>query len=841
MSFLERIGLASRPAASRMRRAGAKLEPTRPRPLGGASPRVRQGLWVRVCLFLGLVALAVLAHPQSASFSVTVNVGDAWQGRDVVAPFTFPIRLSSEELQARQDSLRFAVPPIFSDVADAEDRMNATADTLRERFASIFEAYGDWQRAIDRGSADEVDADSTRYLTLRRSIGVPIEPELWTLFADEYAARTPGLSSTTRTPQRGPRTDEVLLRYAQVFAIDLLPTGVLDVPKDSVVAAEIIARDDGSFRERRFLVDQVRGVDEAESYARNAFLQFFAQDQRLVDLGTSLFSVVLVPNLQFQAQATEAAYAEAEGDISGLRGQVSKGVVIVRRGDAITPEIKAQLESLGIESAERAGDTSWWRILIGRALLCAAALVIFFVYLYLLRRHLYMETRFVVLISLLFALALLAFALVVRLPSDLALSIPVAIVPILLTVIFDSRVGLLGTVTLAMLGGLIFGYEFAFAFATVFAGTFAVFSVRDVKNRSQIFITAALVFVAYLVVVGGTTLLRADPFDRLWDELLLISINALLLLFTYPLLWVFERTFNVTTDLTLLELSDTNRKLLKELSLRAPGTFNHSLQVANLAEAAADAVGANALRARVGALYHDIGKMLRPEYYIENQQPGENPHDSLTPYMSALIIASHVKDGAELARDREYGALPDTVRDFIPTHHGTTMMEYFYNRALEQRDEGDPEVEKADFRYPGPRPQTTEQGIVMLADSVEAASRSLKKPTPKRLESLIDGIMRARTEDGQLADTELTFADLTKIKETFLSILSGVYHFRVKYPDQRDDEGPDEGAVTQPGRTDGPSGDGATVSPPPPRRDPTPTQPLPPASEERPAPESPLS
>ncbi|MEL6704539.1 MAG: HDIG domain-containing metalloprotein [Bacteroidota bacterium] len=804
-------------------------------------PMTQGSLWVRVALFLGLVVLAVFAHPQSSSYSTTVNVGDAWQGRDVVAPFTFPIRLSSAELQARRDSLRFAVPPVFRDVVDADQQSTAKADTLRERFASIFEAYGDWQRAADRGQTDEAMADSARYRLLRESLGVPVEPVLWAMFTEEYAARTPGLSATTRSPQRGSRTDEVLVRYAEVFASDLLPDGVLDVAKDSVLAESIIARDEDSFRERRFLTEQVRGLDEAEAFARNSFLQFFAQDQRLVDFGTSLFREVLVPNLSYQAAATEAAYAEAEGDISGLRGQVSKGVVIVRRGDAITSEIKAQLESLGIESAERAGDASWWRVLLGRALLSAAALLIFFLYLYLLRRHLFDVTRYVVLISLLFAIALLAFALAVRLPSDLALSIPVAIVSILLTVVFDSRVGLIGTVTLALLGGLIFGYEFVFAFATVFAGTFAVFSVRDVKNRSQIFFTAGLVFVAYLVVIGGITLLRADPFDRLWDELLLIAINALLLLFTYPLLWVFERTFNVTTDLTLLELSDTNRKLLKELSLRAPGTFNHSLQVANLAEAAADAVGANALRARVGALYHDIGKMLRPEYYIENQQPGENPHDSLTPYMSALIIASHVKDGAELARDREYGPLPDTVRDFIPTHHGTTLMEYFYNRALEQRDEGDPEVETADFRYPGPRPQTTEQGIVMLADSIEAASRSLKKPTPKRLESLIDGIMRARTEDGQLAETELTFADLTKIKETFLSILSGVYHFRVKYPDQRDDEGSDDGSSGQPSTPgDGPSGDGAATKPPS-RRDPTPTQPLPPPTEEQATPDAPLT
>src|SRR5690606_37861488 len=225
----------------------------------------------------------------------------------------------------------------------------------------------------------------------------------------------------------------------------------------------------------------------------------------------------------------------------------------------------------------------------------------------------------------------------------------------------------------------------------------------------------------------------------------------------------------------------TNRDLLKNLSLRAPGTFNHALQVANLAEAAADAVGANALRARVGALYHDIGKMLKPEYYIENQQPGEHPHDRITPYMSALIIASHVKDGLELGREH---SLPQVVLDFIPTHHGTTMMEYFYRKAKELEGEDDPPVNEAEFRYPGPRPWTSEQAIVMLADSVEAASRSLEKPTPRRLEALIDAIFKARTEDGQLGASPLTFSDLSQVKETFLSILCGIYHFRVKYPDQ---------------------------------------------------------
>src|SRR5690606_18562970 len=248
-----------------------------------------------------------------------------------------------------------------------------------------------------------------------------------------------------------------------------------------------------------------------------------------------------------------------------------------------------------------------------------------------------------------------------------------------------------------------------------------------------ILITAALVFGAYVLILGSYTLLSVGQTERFLAELVLVAVNSALLLLAYPLLWIFERTFGVTTDLTLLELSDTNRPLLKELSLRAPGTFNHSLQVANLAEAAADAIGANALQARIGALYHDIGKMLKPEYYIENQQPGDNPHDRVTPYMSALIIASHVKDGLELGR--EYN-LPEGVLNFIPTHHGTTLMEYFFRKAKELRGPDDPPVDEMEFRYPGPRPQTNEQGIVMLADSVEAASRSLDKPTPRRLEGL---------------------------------------------------------------------------------------------------------
>jgi putative nucleotidyltransferase with HDIG domain len=491
---------------------------------------------------------------------------------------------------------------------------------------------------------------------------------------------------------------------------------------------------------------------------------------------------------------------------------VQEGQAIVRRGDRVTGEVQRQLRSLSRIRAERQGNLGPLRVLFGRVILAVAAFMIFFLYLYLMRRPVFFETRYLLLIGLLFAGIIGLFGIAVRLPGLADLAVPVGLASILLTVIFDSRVGMFGTITLACVGGLVFGNDFEFTFVTIFAGMLAVFSVRDIKNRSQIILTAALVLGAYVVIIGAYLLLRAGGTERFLSELSLVGINSVLLLLAYPLLWIFERTFGVATDLTLLELSDTNRPLLKELSLRAPGTFNHVLQVANLAEAAADAIGANALQTRIGALYHDIGKMLKPEYYIENQQPGENPHDRVTPYMSALIIASHVKDGLELGR--EYN-LPEVVLNFIPTHHGTTLMEFFYRKAKELRGPEDPPVDEMEFRYPGPRPQTNEQGIVMLADSVEAASRSLDKPTPKRLEGLVDAIFRARTEDGQLDGCALTFADLDIIKETFLSILGGIYHFRVKYPDQ--DKATGEGQQSEGGTGESAEPSEPTPEPKPPK------------------------
>jgi cyclic-di-AMP phosphodiesterase PgpH len=793
MGILDRFGLG-RKAGHRPRRAGLQIPKKKPRQ---GRPLTRDEILLRVGIFGALLVMTILMFPTREPYDQISQVqpGDVWQRQEVIAPFKFPIFKSEAQLEAERDSIRFDEPPVFAREAQAVPRTEAAIDSLEGRLDALFSAYVGWRQGREQGDGQAAAADSARYFERLDGFETALTGSQLEKLIASRAARA-GLATATREGESGPPLDVLLLRTVRTIANRVLPYGVLDVPKDSVLTSQITVVNPDERTEVLVPKQDVYGYNDAVTAARNELNVRFPNRPDTVAIGVTFFDEVLVPSLRYLEGESEARWAEKEERISRTSGMVREGESLIRRGDRVTPEIQRQLYSLSRLRAEQQGDIGPYRIMLGELVLCAAAFLIFFLYLFLMRRQVYNETRYLLLVALLFGAIVGFFGVAVRLSGLAELAVPVGLASILLTVIFDSRVGMFGTVTLACIGGLIFGYDFQFTFATIFAGTLAVFSVRDVKNRSQIILTAGLVFGAYVLILGSYTLLSVGQAERFLSELFLVGINSVLLLLAYPLLWIFERTFGVTTDLTLLELSDTNRPLLKELSLRAPGTFNHSLQVANLAEAAADAVGANALQARIGALYHDIGKMLKPEYYIENQQPGDNPHDRVTPYMSALIIASHVKDGLELGR--EYN-LPEVVLNFIPTHHGTTLMEYFFRKAKELRGPEDPTVDEMEFRYPGPRPQTNEQGIVMLADSVEAASRSLDKPTPRRLEGLVDSIFRARIEEGQLDGCALTFADLNLIKETFLSILGGIYHFRVKYPDQdkATGEGPPPEAVPE--------------------------------------------
>jgi putative nucleotidyltransferase with HDIG domain len=756
------------------------FRPRKARPVGdrlekaasdGRSER-RRNLAMKIGIFLALLVLSMLAFPRSDLYRYSVSVGDAWTRETVIAPFDFSIFKDPEKLAAERAQVKFETPVVFREVANARSLVDANRDTVRSQLDRIFAAFEGFRTNQLRGRMAEATDDSTRYFDLRRTARLRITPDQWQALVDDFASRVPGLTSATRRPPSGTRLDEDVLRAAwEVNRQMLTLVGILDVPLDSVFSDEIIIRDERGRTEREVNRSSVYGVNEAHVEARREFERRFQGDTKKIVLATAFFRTIFQPSLEYLRGVSLTRLQEEQDKIALNEGLVETGTVIVRRGDIVTANTQRILRSFERGAAVRSGDQLRWQLALGQLMLLFAAYLFFFLYLYLLRRPLFEDNTMVLLIAILFAAILGLFALALRVPFASLYAVPVAIVSILLTVMFDSRVALFGTFTVALVGGILLHFDFEFFFATMFAGSLGVHSVRDIKNRGQFFLSAGVVFLGYMSVLVGALLFQGKTLDHFATDTIEVAINSFLLVLAYPLLWVFERSFSITTDLTYLELSDTNRPLLKEFSVKAPGSFNHALQVANLAEAAADAIGANALMTRVGALYHDIGKMFKPEYFVENQRPGENPHDNLKPRMSALIIASHVKEGVEIGREHN---LPREVLDFIPMHHGTALIEFFFRRAVEEGRASGAAIREAEFRYPGPRPVSKETGILMLADSVEAASRTLDNPSHKRLES---------------DDTNLTFAEFKTIKATFLSMLLGMYHIRVKYPEQRGAEG----------------------------------------------------
>ena len=771
---------------SRLSRGGR-----RPRPVGNSLERGRGGdsrqarnrnVAAKASIFLALTAITVAAFQHGEVYEATVEVGDVWQRETLVAPFDFAIFKSEDSLQAERNRVRFTTQPIFHALPEAQDKMAANRDTVAMQLTDIFEAYKNHLFNKSRGRMQEARADSIRYADLRRNTRLKLPQEQWQWLIDDFVARIPDLPGSTREPRLGSPLYEELLNEAWELSAQLNNRGVLDIPRDSVFTPEINVRniEASTFETRR--KDDLYGLNEVYEVVQDFLQERFSDQPEVTNITTAFVRAIFVPSLQYQRGATVRKWQEAQRSILPARGIVSAGDEIIREGGRVTPEIKQQLISYERALLGGTAPQLQWKRTLGQILLALATFAIFFLYLFMVRRSIFDDNPKILLMALLFAGIIGLFAIAVRMDAGVMYAVPVVIVSVVLTVIFDSRVGLFGTLALAFIGGMLLGYDFEFTFATLFGGTLGVFSVRDIKNRGQFFLSAGMVFIGYSVILGASWLFLESSVMLLGSNLLMAGISSFLLIIAYPLLWIFERAFDITTDLTLLELSDTNRPLIKEMGLRSPGTFNHSLQVANLAEAAAAAIGANALLTRVGALYHDIGKMLKPEYFVENQRPGNNPHDQLKPRMSALIIASHVKEGLEMGRQHK---LPRRVLDFIPMHHGTTRIEFFYQKALSEQEENNSPLLETDFRYPGPRPQTKETGILMLADGVEAASRSLDDPTHKRLDTLIDIIIKARIEDGQLDETELTFRDLKQIKETFLSLLLGIYHIRVKYPGQQ--------------------------------------------------------
>lgn len=686
--------------------------------------KLKDNLLIKLLIAASVITLVVLMFPRGEAIEYEYKAGSIWVEKDLIAPFSFPIY--KEELQYEKEK--------------------------REAASNVYPIFG------RSGHSEEVQRES-------------LETAL------EHFRLTPGLQSIWIQRQK----------FGGILD-DVLRIGIVD-QRRLIQLHRFVAMRKGT-EEELVASDRFFDLEQALNMVETRLFGSFREGEVATQMA-AVFRRILQPNVFYNQAETEKLIRIAIDNVPRTVGFVQENERIVGRQERITEEIRLKLDSLRKGRAERAaGHSHIWQYL-GVVLHVGLVTMLFGIYLFLFRKRLLHDNTKLAIIALLIVIecffAYLSLAIDVRLPFQFLILVPAA--SMLLTIIFDSRLAFYGTVTIALLIGGIRGNDYAIALASLVVGALAVSTVRDIKHRTQIFRSLIFIFLGYALIILALGFERFAPGSTIMTELAFALSNAVFSpVLTYGLLIFFERVFNVTTDLTLLELSDFTKPLLRELSEKAPGTFHHSVTLGSLAEAAAEAVGANAVLARVGAYHHDIGKLMKPEYFVENQSAGKSRHNRLRPRMSALIIASHVKDGIELGRGH---GIPQVVLDFIPQHHGTTLMSFFYEKAVQQaaaRKNPKDDVHEEDYRYPGPKPQTKETGIVMLADAVDATARVLDDPTPQKLEAMIDNTIKTRFMEGQLDECELTLRDLTKIKEAFLKILAGIHHMRIKYPEQEKEE-----------------------------------------------------
>lgn len=486
----------------------------------------------------------------------------------------------------------------------------------------------------------------------------------------------------------------------------------------------------------------------------------------------------LKPNYIFDEQLTDKLEENALNSISTTRGMVQNGELIVASGTMVNDEIYQKLESLKAayeEDARVVGNRNL--VFFGQFLLAGLIISLLIIFLYLFRRDIYDDNRQLSLILLVITGMLVALSWAIRIKIPSIYYIPFCIVPIIIRILFDTRLALNIHLLVVLIAGFFVPNSFEFAFLQISAGMVAIFSIKNLIKREQFLISALLILLNYFIAYLGISLIRNGSFtDIEWLNFIPFIFSVLLSLLAYPLIYAFERGFGITSDVTLMELTNTNSKILRDLAYKAPGTFQHSLQVANLAEAAIFKIGGNALLVRAGALYHDIGKIVNPQYFIENQNKGANPHDTISYEQSAQIIIQHVNKGVEIAIKNQ---IPEMLIDFIRTHHGNTRVDYFYQSFLKNFPEKF--VDENIFRYPGPIPFSKETAVLMLADSVEAASRSLKEPDALSISDLVDRIIDYKLNQDQLTNSNITLKDIETIKLIFKTMLMGIYHVRIEY------------------------------------------------------------
>ena len=574
-----------------------------------------------------------------------------------------------------------------------------------------------------------------------------------------------------------PGTDYV--RYIERTLKALYEDGIIAgndlkrMEEDSIIAIRLVDKNVATSR----FIDQLYTVKEAYEYLLNAdtthYKKKILQQCNLNDY--------ITPNLVYDEEKSEAAQKDLLSNISWANGFVLNGQKIIDRGEIVDEQTYNILESLRKEWEKRSDSVQEKRLtLAGQILYVGIFLFCFMAYLELFRAD-YYERKGT--LTLLFAL-IVFFPVLSSIMVEQNLSsiyvVPFAMIPIIVRVFLDSRTAFMAHVTIILLCSITLRFPHEFILLQVVAGMVAIYSLRELSQRSQLLRTALVVFISYALLYFAFELIHEDDLTKLNTRMYIyFMINGILLLFAYPLLFLLEKIFGFTSDVTLVELSNINNSLLREMSEVAPGTFQHSLQMANLAAAAANKIGGKSQLVRTGALYHDIGKMVNPAFFTENQS-GVNPHKSLSYEQSAQVIISHITDGLKLAEKHN---LPKVIKDFISTHHGRGLTKYFY--ISYKNEHPDEEVDQEKFRYPGPNPFTKEQAVLMMADSVEAASRSLPEYTEESISTLVDKIIDTQVSEGYFKECPITFKDIATVKALFKEKLKTMYHSRISYPELR--------------------------------------------------------
>jgi hypothetical protein len=497
--------------------------------------------------------------------------------------------------------------------------------------------------------------------------------------------------------------------------------------------------------------------------------------------GPNLISVyfdIVKPNITLNKSFTENALQEELGKISPTRGSIDRGTLIISKGEIVDSVRFNVLKSLQSEYESQVWSKSSYNwIVFAYTLLVALTLLMLLLFLRKYRIEVFQDNTKVTFIFFNILLMILLTTLVINYNSKYVYVVPLCVLPLVFKAFFDARLGLFAHVLTVLLLGFIVPNSYEYMFLQIIAGIVTILTVSELYKRANLFISVGQITLIYIISYFAFFVIHeGSAVDLKFETFGLFVLCGLATLFVQPLIYIYEKLFGLVSDVSLLELSDTNTKLLKELSNKAPGTFHHSLNVANLAEASANEIGANAMLVRVGALYHDIGKMKNPTYFTENQSTGINPHDELSPKESSKVIIDHVINGIEIAKKNN---LPDRVIDFIRTHHGTSLVYYFYSKEKEMDEDLDKEV----FRYPGPRPFSKETAILMMCDSVEAASRSLKEPSTPKIDKFVESIVGKQMESGQFLNANITFKEIQSIKKVIKIKLANIFHLRIEYPE----------------------------------------------------------